>query len=63
MAAAIRYEAYCTVCCGGGKTLLIGSKKACAREATSHGNLYGHAVMFLTGPSAAKAMGPAHARG
>jgi hypothetical protein len=41
------HEAYCLVCCGGGKTLVVGTKKKAEREATSHMNLYGHTVTML----------------
>jgi hypothetical protein len=41
------HEAYCLECCGGGKTLVIGSKQQAAREATSHIKLYGHKVTLL----------------
>jgi hypothetical protein len=43
-----KYEAYCLVCCGGGKTLTVGSKRAAERAATSHGNAYGHNVTILS---------------
>jgi hypothetical protein len=42
------HEAYCLNCLGGGKSLLVGGKRAAEREATSHGNLYRHNVTILT---------------
>lgn len=42
-----RYEAYCLMCCGGGKTLATGGKRECERAAVSHGNVYGHNVTLI----------------
>ena len=41
------FEAFCLVCCGGGKTLEIGSKKDCERSASSHSSAYKHNVTVL----------------